>query len=434
MKVLIIVAALFLAKAYCGPINAQCENQRFDKCTDTFAKALGLPAMPTDASVLDAQIKKLIGQGQQGKKQVCNAADGLEQCLGDEYHSCISVDYLKSIGESQKDAQQFVAESKQLEQMCASTSFNAPAKCESDKLVRCATTFSKAIGLSSIPTDPSQLDAQIKKLIKEGQQGKTQLCNADNNLKKCLGDEYNSCISVDYLESLGESEKDAKAYNTEAKQIEKTCASTAFNAPAKCEDQRFDKCTDTFAKALGLPSMPTDASVLDAQIKKLIGQGQQGKKQVCHAVDGLQQCLGDEYHSCISVDYLKSIGESQKDAQQFVAESKQLEQMCASTAFFADAKCDADKLNQCGTTFSKAIGLPSLPDYPSQLDAQVQKLIKEGQQGKTQLCNADHNLEKCLGDEYKSCVSVDYLKSLGISQQDAEAYNAEMKQIEKTCA
>jgi len=62
--------------------------------------------------------------------------------------------------------------------------------------------------------------------------------------------------------------------------------------------------------------MPTDASVLDNQIKQLESQGKQ--QQVCQAAGNLQSCLGQEYDDCISVAFLKSIGESDKDAKKFV--------------------------------------------------------------------------------------------------------------------
>ena len=122
MKALIIVLACFLAVAYSKAINAKCDPQRFNSCTDAFAKALGLPQMPTDASVLDKQIKDIVAkEGAAGQKRVCEAAGKLQQCLGDEYDSCVSVDFLKSIGESEADAKKFVALAQQLMATCKTT-------------------------------------------------------------------------------------------------------------------------------------------------------------------------------------------------------------------------------------------------------------------------------------------------------------------------
>jgi len=163
---------------------------------------------------------------------------------------------------------------------------------------------------------------------------KKRVCDYDRNLQTCFGDEYSSCISVDFLKSIGESEADAKKFVALAQQLVNTCkSSTSFAVNAKCEPQRFDKCTDTFAKALGLPQMPTDASVLDKQIKDIVAkEGAAGQKRVCEAAGNLQQCLGDEYDTCISVDFLKSIGESEADAKKFVALAQQLMTTCKATA------------------------------------------------------------------------------------------------------
>lgn len=52
--------------------NVNCDINTFNTCTDTFAKELGLPEMPTDANVVVEQIGKLVAeQGLDGQKRVC---------------------------------------------------------------------------------------------------------------------------------------------------------------------------------------------------------------------------------------------------------------------------------------------------------------------------------------------------------------------------
>jgi hypothetical protein len=305
--------------------NAQCDDQNFQDCTNTFAKALGLPFMPTDADVLNNQIKSLQAKGQQGQAQVCDADKKLQLCFGAEYDFCINVDYLKSIGESDKDAQEFVAISKQLAQQC--TQVRANAKCDAQTFTTCTDTFAKALGLPSMPTDADVLNNQIKSLQAKGQQGQQQVCQAAGNLQTCSGAEYDDCMSVAYLKSVGESEKDAQEFVAISKQLEQQCAQvSAINV--KCDPTLFSTSTDTFAKALGLPSMPTDARVLLLQVMTVESSGQQGAMQVCKAEADLQTALGQEYDDCLSVAFLKSIGESDADAQAFVGLSNLLKKTC----------------------------------------------------------------------------------------------------------
>jgi hypothetical protein len=98
-------------------------------------------------------------------------------CLGDEYYSCISVDYLKSIGESDENAEKFVHLAVQLKlSVCHIPQLKINPKCEFDRLEKCATTFSTAVGLPSLPTDAEFLRAQIEKVLNGQPEGKTKVC------------------------------------------------------------------------------------------------------------------------------------------------------------------------------------------------------------------------------------------------------------------
>jgi len=78
---------------------AQCDKQKFDQATDAFAKELGLPEVPKDVKVLlTTMVKILLKQGLEGQKKICTAFQNLNTSLGDQYDSCFSAAYLKSIG------------------------------------------------------------------------------------------------------------------------------------------------------------------------------------------------------------------------------------------------------------------------------------------------------------------------------------------------
>jgi hypothetical protein len=267
-------------------------------------------------------------------------------------------------------------------------------------------------------------------LLNDGQQ--TRVCNADKALIQCLGDQFDSCISTAYLQSIGISEYDAIVFVDYYKQLEQICTSHLFKSisNAKCEPGRFDQCTDQFAKDIGLPKMPTDYIELFSYIEELLQGGEQEK--VCIADRALIKCFGDEYVSCISVDFLKSIGESEKDAQGFVALAKRVEQACRPVSFKMNAQCDNTKFSQCTDTFAKSLGLPAMPTDATKLVDQINKLFNGGQ--KSTVCNADKALIDCLGDQYDSCISVDYLKSIGESEFDADLFVYEATLVKTICS
>jgi len=88
---------------------AQCDKQKFDQSTDAFAKELGLPGMPSDVKVIFMTISKLVlTKGLEGQKKVCTAFQNLNTSLGDQYDSCFSSAYLKSIGVNPVEASAIV--------------------------------------------------------------------------------------------------------------------------------------------------------------------------------------------------------------------------------------------------------------------------------------------------------------------------------------
>jgi hypothetical protein len=158
MKMLMIAGLAVLLTVVQGGVitggkNAQCDNQKFSTCTDGFAKALGLPEMPTDATVIVKQIASIIGkEGLAGQQKICKALLNMKACLGDQYDSCISMAYLESIGEKPEDAGIFVTLASQENYMCTTgwDTFSKNWDCIADvsaknyqKLAQCQTDYSK---------------------------------------------------------------------------------------------------------------------------------------------------------------------------------------------------------------------------------------------------------------------------------------------------
>jgi len=271
-----------------------------------------------------------------------------------------------------------------------------------------------------MPTDADVLDKQIKELEHKGRQGQQQVCQAAEKLQGCLGSQYDECISVAYLKSIGESDKDAKKFVEISKKLEKECVQINLATDEnKCTDVIFGLCTGMFANALGLPQFPTDPSILDKQIKQDQAKGKEGKTQVCNAAGNLVACMEPAYSDCISVDYFKKIGESDTDAAKFVSIIQTQVTQCAQVGLAVVAKCEKQRLFKCADEFNKALHLKT-PKDPNELDREIKELEKRGE--KPQLCRATKKFESCLGPELKECISVEFLKSLGLSDKDAKGY------------
>jgi len=128
MKALLVVGLAIFAVAHGGVINAKCDDQKFQTCTTTFAKDLGLTEMPTDSKVLVSTLIELLkSKGLDGQKEICKGVQDLKTCLGDQYSTCISVTYLQSIGEKVEDAETFVTLAAQENYMCT-TGFDVISK------------------------------------------------------------------------------------------------------------------------------------------------------------------------------------------------------------------------------------------------------------------------------------------------------------------
>jgi len=129
----------------------------------------------------------------------------------------------------------------------------------------------------------------------------------------------------------------------------------AVGEAADCEKQTFDKCMDSFAKDVGLPGMPQDIQQLLDKLEALMNQGAAGLQQICKAVTNAKTCLGDQFDSCISVDYLKKIGREEQEAMMIVLSVYDAIYACTTAVdvFNKNMDCIKDVTKKSGTTIKK---------------------------------------------------------------------------------
>jgi len=98
------------------------------------------------------------------------------------------------------------------------------AKCDDKKFQQCMGSFAKDLGMAQIPADLNQFILALAQLVqKEGYEGQKKICTAMKNMKTCLGDQYDSCISVAYLKSTGQSDPTAAGFVALAAQYGYMC-------------------------------------------------------------------------------------------------------------------------------------------------------------------------------------------------------------------
>jgi hypothetical protein len=111
------------------------------------------------------------------------------------------------------------------------------------------------------------------------------------------------------------------------------CAVIQTGINQQCDDHLFNKCTQSFADALGWKDFPKDSTKFKDRLEELLEkEGLEGGKKICKALSGLKQCLGEQYPSCFSQKYFKSIGVPAEDAATLVGYEKMLTYACTEGA------------------------------------------------------------------------------------------------------
>lgn len=98
-----------LTQVHCGvinsPKNVACDAAKFQACIQTFASQFGIKNFDKNVTVYAKAISQLVqNKGLEGLKQACNAGKDLKTCIGDQYDSCLTKDFLVSQGVSLDNA------------------------------------------------------------------------------------------------------------------------------------------------------------------------------------------------------------------------------------------------------------------------------------------------------------------------------------------
>jgi len=99
--------------------NVQCDAVEFKTCVATFASQFGIKNLNKNVTLLALTMAELVkNQGLDGYKHICSAGKNLKQCVGPQYDSCMSKDFLISQGVSAADALGFESLSDQETYIC----------------------------------------------------------------------------------------------------------------------------------------------------------------------------------------------------------------------------------------------------------------------------------------------------------------------------
>jgi len=94
-----------------------------------------------------------------------------------------------------------------------------------------------------------------------------------------------------------------------------------------------------------------------------------------------------------------------------------------------DANCDVAKFKLCSAYFAAELGIQNLNKNSTLLAFTMSQLLKtRGLDGQKQICKAGKDLRKCAGDQYAACMDLDFLKSQGVSPEDATVFDVLSKQ------
>jgi len=147
-----------------------CDENQFNYCTQKFAAAMNLTAMPDDAtSFFYYMIGMVINKGLPGFEGICKATDDYVACLGQTFDTCLSVENLVSIGLDENDATVYASLAPQLKYECGPAyevfvdHFDcalADLKTKTYQIIACIQTFN-----SSIVTDPANTCIYVQSFV-----------------------------------------------------------------------------------------------------------------------------------------------------------------------------------------------------------------------------------------------------------------------------
>jgi hypothetical protein len=362
------------------PLTASaCDEMRFKKCVNAFAKNLGLSSFPKRATALAVYLNQLIAtQKAAGFEKVCGAAKSLGNCLGDQMESCFTAQHLEALGIPASDVLIYREIQAALASECGPgyDAIHEKVQCMVDYAEQHHAQFGQCAGdfERSVKRDPSHVCDYAQTFLRCNsalfQQGcgddlSAAVCNAMKaefsvvlpsckNLT-CMSDEDFSVIedSNDFLSgrlatqlidvfgdlpsSFLRQQMTVDAATTPATAGDDSSSSDSDeqteneeNSRAKCNDRKFGQCLKSYAQQLGLKSFPQDPSEFAAALGALIKKyGKIGFKKMCTSGAKLGRCLGrQQIGACITLEHLQELGLSKQQALGYILITKTLAFEC----------------------------------------------------------------------------------------------------------
>jgi hypothetical protein len=314
-------------------VDRGCDDQRFRRCIQSYATDLGITEIPQDSLVFVRKLKEIVEeQGVEGLKKECRAGTNLKRCLDNQYDKCISEDFLKSIGIQDADAKVFLTVKAQMTYQCTTAldtlikNWDCIDRVQHEKrqqFERCQSEYAR-----KIQDDPANI------------------CKYTQDMVNCMTTPFKqSCLPVVYgvichslqtgittalpqcsiictkgskdIKIKGEGRVDTMATFLARVTLENIPAhqymafrrrSWPLVGPA-CDDSRFKRCLNQFAKDVGLSSFPKRATALASYLNQLIATRRAaGFEQVCKSASNMATCLGDQMDSCFTAQHLEAMG------------------------------------------------------------------------------------------------------------------------------
>jgi len=316
-----------------------CDGQRFRRCLRSYATDLGITEIPKDSVVFVQKLKEIVeDQGVDGLKKECSAGTNLKRCLGTQYDKCISEDYLKSIGVREADAKVFLTLKAQMAYQCTTgldtlvRNWDCIERVEREQrqqFQRCQSDYAR-----KIQEDPRNICKYTQDMVNCMTTPFKQSCPPTvygvicHSLQIGITTALPQCSIVctkgsKDIKIKGEGRVDTMATFLARVTLENIPAHqfTAFRrrswpltGPA-CDDTRFKRCINQFAKDVGLSTFPKRATAMASYLNQLIAARRAaGFEQVCKASRNMATCLGDQTESCFTPQHLEAMGMPPLDA------------------------------------------------------------------------------------------------------------------------
>jgi hypothetical protein len=364
------------------------------------------------------------------------------QCQNDQSHPLLSYDFLKPAS-NVNQGDEFILLLDDDDGILV-----VDNSCDRQRFQRCVQSYANDLGLSEIPKDSTIFVEKLTQMIQEqGLDGVKRECRAGKNLKNCLANQYDQCISEKYLKSIGVQDADAKVFVTLSVQMAYQCTAgldtiiqnwDCIKRVEREHRREFSQCQSDYGR-----KVREDPTNLCKCTQEMVNCMTTPFKQDCPpAVYGvlchsMQIAIATTLPQCGIVctkgsKDIKMAGEGRSDTITTFISRILVENIPLNNLGFRSSRrvlpiagrvCDDNKFKRCIDRFAKDVGLSSLPKRAKALATYLNQLIATKKAaGFEQVCKASKNIGTCLGDQLESCFSVQHLESMGIMTLDVLIY------------